>query len=59
MEIDVDTPSPDIKAGGQRRSAPNVTAETSYLSELPPETLDRLKELARMIGRQLARESKP
>ncbi len=29
----------------------------SLPSDLAPETLDRLKELARMIGRQLARES--
>jgi hypothetical protein len=39
-------------------SPPKSTPTIACLSDLPPETVDRLKELARMIGRQLARESR-
>lgn len=36
----------------------NISVESASLRDLPPETLDSLKELARMIGRQLARETR-
>lgn len=37
-------------------TAPTADIQTGHI---PPEALDTLKDLARMIGRQLARESKP
>lgn len=36
-----------------------IHVESGSIKSLPPETLDTLKQLARMIGRQLARESRP
>jgi len=49
----------------QALSVPAVQIEAHSMSgnalpgNIAPETLDSLKELARMIGRQLARESRP
>jgi hypothetical protein len=37
---------------------PDPAREASQISNLSPEALDALKELARMIARQLAREGK-